>query len=126
MTEKTKWEIIAERKRLKKEEAAIRAGGGIDRSWQRFTYCRICNQKICVNNYADHKVRLPKVKGIIMCPWCKSHGGELIARLYRLGEIIAAGSEESVDAQRARKIMAKSPEQRRKRDKAKAQAAQQG
>ena len=86
MAEKTKWDIIRERKLRKKQEAAIRAGGGIDQSWKRYTYCRICGQKICVNNYPDHKPRLKrlKVNGVIICPWCKGHGGEFTTQMYNL------------------------------------------
>jgi hypothetical protein len=117
MAEKTKWEIIAERKRRKKEEAAIRAGGGIDRSWQRFTYCRICGKKFCVNNFADHEPRIKRyrVRGVIMCPWCKGHGGKFLAEMYNFVEMFSQGNPQNHHVGTAEAIMVKSPQWKRER-----------
>jgi hypothetical protein len=124
MAERTKWDVIAERKRLKKENAAIRAGGGLDQSWQRFTFCRICGKKICVNNYEDHKVRLPKLRGVIVCPWCENHGGEFVVRMYKLVQKMASDPDldEGITVEKAEewlvsamKIIQHSPETRRQR-----------
>lgn len=123
MAEKTKWELINERKRRKKEEAAIRAGGGLDRSWMRYTYCRICGKKICVNNYPDRKPRINrfKVEGIIMCPWCKHHGGKFIAQMYNLTQLLINVDSDlqypprSVIRGEAEAVMVESPKWKRER-----------
>jgi hypothetical protein len=79
----TKWEIIARRKREAKQEKAIDAWTAQDRSWMRFTRCWFCGMKYCLNNYADRKVRIPKVEGVPMCPSCSDHGrGKFLAAAY--------------------------------------------
>lgn len=50
-------QIIAERKQ-RRAEMIWAPEHQVDRSWQRFTKCKGCGMKLCVNNYPDHKVRV--------------------------------------------------------------------
>lgn len=52
--------------------------------WQRWAKCPFCGKKVCVNNYADHKIRVPKLDGVAMCPFCQHSGGKFIAAAFKL------------------------------------------
>lgn len=83
---------MARRRRSAEERAQERADryGSIvqDRSWMRFTKCFTCRKRICVNNYADHKVRVSqwKVLGKVLCPTCKHGSGPEMVQLYLLSK----------------------------------------
>lgn len=116
------------------------AGLMSDNSWQRFTFCRICNRRMCVNNYADRKVRLPKVRGVIVCSTCKfgrsaagkGDGADFVTAMFKLTEHMAHQLCKRIPVDQignpdvdllwqcgkcpscaARKVMAKSPAARR-------------
>jgi hypothetical protein len=101
----TKWEMIARRKREAKQEKAIDAWTAQDRSWMRFTRCWFCGMKYCLNNYADRKIRIPKVEGVPMCPSCSDHGrGRFLALSYlHLAGLARQGNKE------ARKVIRSMP-----------------
>lgn len=80
MATKTKWEIIAERKREKKQQRA-REAGGVGREsedWKVFMDCHVCGFRCCVNNNAEREVRPAMFAKMVVCPWCnpKSVRGE--------------------------------------------------
>lgn len=61
--------------------------GEIDTSWQKWTKCKVCERRICVNNYEDHKVRIPRRRGVVVCPWC----GDNLVQLYLIVYELIAG-----------------------------------
>jgi hypothetical protein len=77
-------QMISERKQ--RAAAAMWDPRNVDNSsWQKFTKCPFCGQRICVNNFRDHKVRLPRVDGVFMCLDCSKHGrGKALAAMYKL------------------------------------------
>src|SRR4051812_26404813 len=92
----------AERRRIRTSE-----GQNVDRSWMKHIRCPFCGERICVNNYADRQVRLPKLKGVVMCNWCMGKSpehwrGRNLAHLYKLLEKRADAGEE-----KARRIICK-------------------
>lgn len=46
------------------------AAGEIDVSWQKWTRCKICQRRICVNNNAEREIRPHRRLGVVCCPWC--------------------------------------------------------
>ena len=40
------------------------------RPWMKWTKCKFCTQPMCVNNNAEHKVRIPMYKGYPVCGNC--------------------------------------------------------
>lgn len=40
------------------------------RPWMKWTPCEFCSIPICVNNNAEHKVKIPKYKGHVVCGKC--------------------------------------------------------
>lgn len=137
-------------------QAMVDAGMIVDNSsWQKWTRCRICNRRICVNNYEDHKVRLPKVRGVILCGWCafgdsasgQGDKGDFVTALFTVMQKLSTrpceeGKVWDEDRKRwirmencekcppcvARKVMAKSPEAKaraRKEQHAQREAARQ-
>lgn len=42
----------------------------VDQSWMRHARCKVCGVRYCVNNYDDRKVRVRRVRGVAVCPWC--------------------------------------------------------
>ena len=61
----------------------------LDRSWMKHAKCSLCRGKFCVNNYADHKVRIPKIAGKIVCPWCAGRDGKYIIQLRLIAEAVS-------------------------------------
>lgn len=69
MTERTKWDVIAERKRLKRERNSLQgASAGL-----LYSICGLCDRQYCTNNYEDRKVRLQRWHGVEICAHCKCY-----------------------------------------------------
>lgn len=81
----------------------------------RWIRCPFCGERICVNNYADRKVRLPKLRlkklDVVMCGWCmgKNEGrGRILALWFKqVTERADAGDEAALRT--IRKFMAVPP-----------------
>lgn len=56
-----------------------------DRSWMKFKNCELCGRPYCVNNYSDHKTRLRKWQGFIICAYCQFSGVKMINQLVKAG-----------------------------------------
>jgi len=44
---------------------------GFDHSWHQYRNCDLCGKPYVTNNYADHKPRLLRWKGYIICATCR-------------------------------------------------------
>jgi hypothetical protein len=44
---------------------------GFDNTWQMYRHCELCGKPYCCNNYADHKPRYMRWKGLIICAECR-------------------------------------------------------
>lgn len=62
-------EIIRARKLRQQQEAR----DNMDQTWKRYVSCWFCGKPLCVNNYADRKVRDPRIEGVVICPFCRRH-----------------------------------------------------
>lgn len=79
---KTKWEIIAERKRAKKIENQT----GLGDPELKWATCPFCGIRVCLNNNLAKKIKFypgQRVDKTWMCMGCLSHGrGEWMKHMY--------------------------------------------
>ena len=74
----------------------------LDRSWMKYTRCKVCGRRFCVNNYADRQVRVQRRHGVVACPWCKDR----VIQMYVLVKELAAGDVERKKLRKkARKLL---------------------
>ena len=64
----------------------------INLGWQIYTKCKVCERRICINNYPDHKVRLRRRKGVIACPWCS----ERLLEMYIITRDLAKAEDKAI------------------------------
>lgn len=109
-------EMIARRKQLRATQAW--SPDHNDRSWQKFTRCELCGSRMCVNNYPDRRIRVPRVHGVVVCPWCirKDRDTEFLVSMYILMNRLAEKEykPEQVRAA-AQKVLSRSPKARAQR-----------
>lgn len=76
----------AEAHRRQQERKALRLRQTAEApEWQIWRICDVCQQSYCANNYADHKVRIKKWKGLEVCAYCRIHILKNLPRLMELG-----------------------------------------
>lgn len=56
-----------------------------DRSWMKHRACDLCGRSYCVNNYPDHKARLHKWQGFVVCAYCRFSSVKMINQLVKAG-----------------------------------------
>lgn len=43
----------------------------LDRSWQKYRQCELCDSAYCANNYIDRKTRIKRWHGVEVCARCR-------------------------------------------------------
>jgi hypothetical protein len=89
---------------------ANHTAGEVDLSWQRFTRCRICGRRMCVNNNSTRTIDPPRKCGVVCCPWCTYEAAYCFVLVKRLA---AAEDKEEIKILRkkARKFFAEGANQ---------------
>lgn len=62
----------------------------VDQSWMKWTKCKACGQRYCVNNNELREVRVRRVSGVPVCPSCFGRkGSKELVELYLITKGLA-------------------------------------
>lgn len=79
-------------------------GQAAPRQGLKFTRCKVCGFKICVNNYDDRVVRIFRRRGVVVCPWCRDGA---IAHYLMTKKLAKASKEEFKELRKEAKQLLK-------------------